>query len=51
VDGAETLINRVLAGFQTIRNMPGIWDRLRVAMRRRSEAPIQVGGGHMEHLP
>jgi hypothetical protein len=51
VDDAETLRNRILAGFQTIRNMPGIWDRLRVAMRRRAEACIQAAGGHMEHLP
>jgi hypothetical protein len=46
----ETLRNRILAGFQTIRNMPGIWDRLRLAMRRRAEACVQAGGGHVEHL-
>jgi hypothetical protein len=50
VDDVETLRNRIVAGFQTIRNMPGIWDRLRVAMRRRAEACIQAGGGHVEHL-
>jgi hypothetical protein len=47
----ETLRNRILAGFQTIRNIPGIWDHLRVKMRRRAEACNQAGGGHMEHLP
>jgi hypothetical protein len=26
----ETLRNRIVAGFQTVRNMPEIWDRLRV---------------------
>jgi hypothetical protein len=31
-------------------NTPGIWDRLQVSMRRRAEACIQAGGGHMEHL-
>jgi hypothetical protein len=46
----ETLRNRIVAGFQTTRNMPGIWDRLRMAMRRRAEACIQAAGGHMEHL-
>jgi hypothetical protein len=51
VDDVETLRNRIVAGFQTIRNMSGIWDRRRVAMRRRAEACIQAGGGHMEHLP
>jgi hypothetical protein len=50
VDDVETLRNRIVAGFQTIRNMPGIWDSLRVAMRRRDEACIQAGGGHVEYL-
>jgi hypothetical protein len=31
-------------------NMPGIWDRLWVTMRRRAEACIRAGGEHMEHL-
>jgi hypothetical protein len=39
-----------VAGFQTIRSMMGIWDRVWVAMRRRVEAYIQAGGGHVEHL-
>jgi hypothetical protein len=30
--------------------MPGICDHLRMSMRRRAEACIQAGGGHMEHL-
>jgi hypothetical protein len=50
VDDVETLRNRIVEGFQTIRNMPGICDRLRMAMRRRTEACVQTGGGHMEHL-
>jgi hypothetical protein len=28
VDYAETLRNQIVAGFQTICNMPGIWNRL-----------------------
>jgi hypothetical protein len=39
-----------VARSQTIRNMPGIWDRLRVAMRRQAKPCIQAGGAHMEHL-
>jgi hypothetical protein len=50
VDDVETLQNQIVAGFQTICNMPGIWDRLLVAMRRLAEAYVQVGGGIMEHL-
>jgi hypothetical protein len=51
VDDVEILRNRIMAGFQSISNMPGVWDHLRVVMRRQAEACIQAGGGHMEHLP
>jgi hypothetical protein len=34
VDEVETLRNRMVEGFQTIRNVPRIWDRLLLAMRR-----------------
>jgi hypothetical protein len=34
----------------TIRKMPGICDRLRLAMRRLAAACIWAGGGHMQHL-
>jgi hypothetical protein len=30
--------------------MPGLWDRLRVAMRRLDKPCIPAGGAHMEHL-
>jgi hypothetical protein len=50
VDDVETLRNRTVAGFQTIRNIPGIGDRIRVAMRCQAEAYIQAGGGHLERL-
>jgi hypothetical protein len=46
----QTLRNRNVAGFQTIRNMPGICTRLQGALSRRAEACVQAGGGHMEHL-
>jgi hypothetical protein len=47
VDDVEPLRNRTVADFQKIRDTPGIWDRLLVAMRRRAEACVQAGGGHM----
>jgi hypothetical protein len=34
----ETLQTRILAGFQTTRNRPGISDRLQVAIRLPAEA-------------
>ncbi|KAJ4426739.1 hypothetical protein ANN_26538 [Periplaneta americana] len=42
----ESLRNRIVAGCEEIRNTPGIWDRVRRAMRHRCEACIQSGGGH-----
>jgi hypothetical protein len=50
VDDVETHRNRIVAGFQTIRNMSEISERLQVAMRRRAEACVQAGGKPMEHL-
>jgi hypothetical protein len=50
VDDAETLRNRIVAGFQTIRNVQAIWDCVRVEMRCRVEACIQARGGRMEPL-
>jgi hypothetical protein len=34
VDDVQTLRNQIVAGFQTVRYVPGIKDRRRVAMRR-----------------
>jgi hypothetical protein len=50
VDDVETLRNRIVPRLQTIRNMPGVWDRLPAAMSPRAEACIPEGGGHMEYL-
>jgi hypothetical protein len=50
VDDVESLQNRTVASFQTIRNMPGIWNHLQVAVRCAAEACIQAGGEHTEHL-
>jgi hypothetical protein len=46
-DDVETLQNLIVASFETIRNMPGIWDHLWVTMRRRAEACIQAVGRHI----
>jgi hypothetical protein len=51
VDDLGTLCNQTVPGFQTVLNMPRIWDRVQVAMRCRAEACSQAGDGHMEHLP
>jgi hypothetical protein len=51
VGDGGSLRNWILSRFQTIRGMPGLWYRLRLAQRRPTEACIQAGGGHMEHLP
>jgi hypothetical protein len=40
------LRNRNVAGLQAICSMPGIWDGLRVAMKRRGDTWIQAGDGH-----
>jgi len=50
VDNVETLRNRIVTTFQTIRATPGIWERVRGSMRRRAEAYIVTGGGHIEHF-
>jgi hypothetical protein len=50
VNHAETPRNQIMTGFQTMRNMPRIWDNLQVAISLRAEAYIQVGGAHKEHL-
>ncbi|KAJ4439818.1 hypothetical protein ANN_07946 [Periplaneta americana] len=50
VPDLESLRNRIVACSEDIRNTPGVWDRVRRAMRHRCEVCIQAGGGHFEHL-
>ena len=45
VPNVEELRERIVAGFQTVRDTPGILERVRQSMRRRMEACIEVGGG------
>lgn len=49
VETLEQLRNRIIDGCETIRNTPGIFDRVRRSMRRRAEACIEMGGGHFQH--
>ncbi|PSN39690.1 hypothetical protein C0J52_22256, partial [Blattella germanica] len=50
VPDLESLRNRIVARSEDIRNIPGVWDRVRRSMRHRCEVCIQAGGGHFEHL-
>jgi hypothetical protein len=49
VNDVETLRNRNVAGFQTIRNMLGIWDCLQVAMRLQL-MPVFRKGVHIWNI-
>lgn len=42
--------NRIVDSFNTIRNMPGIFKRVRHSMARRMQACVVTQGGHFEHL-
>lgn len=50
VNTVEELRNRIIGAFDTVRNTPGVFERVRSSMRRRTEACIRVGGGHFQHL-
>lgn len=50
IETEEELRNRIVASCQTIRNTPGIFQRVRGSMRRRAEACILAEGGHFQQL-
>jgi hypothetical protein len=50
VDNEETLQHRVVDARQTIRNCPGIFERMRRSMTRRVDACIESHGEHSECL-
>jgi hypothetical protein len=50
IQNQEDLRNRIVAGCETIRNTPGIFERVRQSMRRRAEACIMAAGGHFQQL-
>jgi hypothetical protein len=49
-DNEETLHHRIVDACQTIRNCPGILERVWRSKRRRVEACIESCEGHSEHL-
>jgi hypothetical protein len=50
VDNEETLHHRTVDACQTIRNCPGISERMLRSMMRRVEASIECPGGHFDPL-
>lgn len=50
VPSIEVLTGRIMDAFQTVRNNPGILERVRQSMRRRVEGCIAERGGHFQHL-
>jgi hypothetical protein len=50
VDNEGALHHHSVDAFQTIRNYPDIFERMRRSMMRRVEAFIESHGGHFEHL-
>ncbi|XP_026681439.1 uncharacterized protein LOC103512048 [Diaphorina citri] len=50
VPDRETLRIRIIEAFNTIRNTPGIFQRVRQSFQRRMEACTESGGAHIEHV-
>uniref|UniRef100_A0A1B6L5Q6 DUF4817 domain-containing protein n=1 Tax=Graphocephala atropunctata TaxID=36148 RepID=A0A1B6L5Q6_9HEMI len=50
VENVEQLRGWIEDGCQRIREMPGIFERVRQSMSRRLEDCVRVNGGHIEHL-
>jgi hypothetical protein len=50
VDNEEAPHHRIVDACQTIRNFPGIFERMRRSMMRRVEACTDYHRGHFEHL-
>ncbi|KAJ8888667.1 hypothetical protein PR048_008159 [Dryococelus australis] len=50
MDDVGTLRKRIVAGFQTIRNFPGIHQRILVSMQRRVDTCVSGDGGHFKHF-
>ena len=50
VENVEDLSNRIIAGCNSIRNDPGIFERVRHSMRRRLDSCIRAGGGHFQQF-
>src|SRR5678815_4633570 len=49
IDTVEDLRLRIMSGIETIKQTPGIFERVRQSMRRRLDACIGNNGGHFQH--
>jgi hypothetical protein len=49
VDNEESLHYRIVDACQTIRNYPGVFERMRRSTIRRFKACIESHGGHFDH--
>lgn len=49
IDTVDELRLKILNGIETIRQTPGIFERVRQSFRRRLDACIENNGGHFEH--
>jgi hypothetical protein len=50
VEDINDLRNRIVAGCETIKNSPGIFERIRNSMRTRVDACIEAEGNHFQHF-
>ena len=50
VDNAEELVARITVAAGEIRAMSGLFQNVRISMRRRCEVCIEAGGRNFEHL-
>lgn len=50
VENIDDLRDRIIVACETIRNTPGLFQRIRNSIRRRVESCILVEGRHFQHL-
>ncbi|KAJ8962394.1 hypothetical protein NQ318_018378 [Aromia moschata] len=50
LENVEDLRNRIIAGCNSIRIDPGVFERVRRSMKRKLDSCIRAGGGHFEHF-
>lgn len=49
-DSEEDLRRKIIAVFQQIKRIPGVFERMRHSMRRRLNMCVAENGAHVEHL-
>jgi hypothetical protein len=50
IDSVEDLVARLSVAAASVREIPGVFEKVRQSMRRRCEACINVGGRTFEQL-